>query len=171
MCSTKLNMGAGADIRNKEDGWINIDMRNIEGVDMVLNLENDKLPFSDCSIDHIEAKDVLEHFSWRRTEDVLREWCRVLKSEGTIYIQMPDIDAIITAYVNREHGFITFDRKLLPSQLFSYWIFGEQGYPANTHKAGLNHEDLRTILDRVGFVVDKINNDGGSNIMCFGHKR
>jgi predicted SAM-dependent methyltransferase len=41
---------------------------------------------------------VLEHFAHDEVLGVLKSWARVLKSEGEIYISVPDIDRIVKIY-------------------------------------------------------------------------
>lgn len=55
----RLNLGCGRDIR---DGWVNIDARPGDGVDEVVDLDdNPKLPFPDDSVEHIEGSHIIEH--------------------------------------------------------------------------------------------------------------
>jgi len=153
----KLNLGCGLD---KKPDFINVDLREEVQPDIVHDLEK-KLPFPDCSVDEIIAKDVLEHFSFRKVRQILRDWFRVLKPGGKIYIQTPDLEAIA--------------RKVILSGQFnweqmSYWVYGGQDYETNYHKAGFTIPELKKLLEEIGFVVDKIVNDGGTNICCWAHK-
>jgi len=167
----KLNLGAGGDIRPKGDGWVNIDIRPLSGIDLVLNLEKEKLPYDDNSVDYVMAKDIIEHFGWRETNRILKELHRVLKSGCQIYVQCPNIDAIIDMYAKRAKNFMDYMPELLPSQKFSYWMFGGQEYTENVHKAGFNIPDLRKLLEGAGFEVLNIQGDGGTNIICCAAKR
>lgn len=75
-----LNIGCGRDIR---DGAINVDSVALPGVDMVVNLGQDQLPFSDEYFDLIICKDILEHVELIAS---LRELHRVLKHGGRMVI-------------------------------------------------------------------------------------
>lgn len=58
-------------------------------VDYVLDAAR-TLPFGDASFDLIYASHVLEHIPWYQTDDVLREWRRILKPGGVLEIWVPD---------------------------------------------------------------------------------
>ncbi len=78
-----LNLGCGTDIRA---GWVNLDVAPLAGVDVVHDLNQLPLPFADGEVEHVCAKDVLEHVHY---VDVLRDLCRILRSGGTLAIQVP----------------------------------------------------------------------------------
>jgi len=59
----KLNLGCGTDIRR---GYVNLDLAELEGVDVVHNLNDVPYPFKDNEFDEIYCKHVLEH-----TDDLL----------------------------------------------------------------------------------------------------
>jgi len=48
------------------------------------------LPFKDNTFDLIYASHVLEHIPWYKTEEVLREWVRILKPGGQLEVWVPD---------------------------------------------------------------------------------
>ena len=161
----KLNLGCGDDVKA---GYINIDIRKTKPNVLMLDLEKDLLKvFPDNSVEEIIAKDVIEHVSWRRVEDLLRDIHRVLKSNGRIYIQVPDLEAIAKKVIlnpNFKYG------ELSGYKAISYWIYGGQDYEYNFHKSGFTISTLRGILEQIGFIVEDIKNDGGSNIVCWARK-
>lgn len=55
---SKLNLGCGEEIL---DGYTNVDLLDLEGVDVVHNLMQFPYPFKDESADEIKAKDLIEH--------------------------------------------------------------------------------------------------------------
>src|SRR5581483_6511417 len=83
MASTKLNLGAGTDIR---PGWVNLDSAAISGIDVVHDIENLPLPFDNASCSEIVAQDVLEHVDY---VPVLRDLHRILAPGGTLTIRVP----------------------------------------------------------------------------------
>lgn len=97
METTKLNIGSG---RLRINGYINIDRTQIvdgngdKTVDIVMNIETEKLPFSDNSVDEIRVDNVLEHLVDLRF--VLNECHRVLKPgcslSGCVPLAGTDID-------------------------------------------------------------------------------
>jgi predicted SAM-dependent methyltransferase len=107
----KLNIGCGHDIR---EGWINLDSAAIHGVDVVHNLEEVPLPFSDEEFDSILAKDVLEHLDY---VPVLKEIHRILKPGGTLEISVPHFSSVDN-YVDPTH------KKMFATKTFEF--FSEQ---------------------------------------------
>ena len=57
----KLNLGCGKDIRPSAEGWINMDIAPLPGVDVVHDFMEFPWPFADNSIDHVFASHVMEH--------------------------------------------------------------------------------------------------------------
>ena len=85
LAKSKINLGCG---NNTEEGWINIDMSpTIPNIDICMDLETEKLPIPDNSIDEIKAIHVLEHIS--NLKLVLTECSRVLKPGGEFTIIVP----------------------------------------------------------------------------------
>jgi predicted SAM-dependent methyltransferase len=75
-----LNVGCGHDVRA---GYVNQDVADLPGVDVVCELGEEKLPFEDGSFDVILARDVLEHVD---LIPALRELHRVLAPGGRLVI-------------------------------------------------------------------------------------
>lgn len=83
LTSSKLNLGCGNDIRN---GWINLDVAALPGVDVVHDLNALPLPFADNRFDTILCNDILEHVE---LVPLLRECHRILAPGGRIQIEVP----------------------------------------------------------------------------------
>jgi len=152
----KINLGCGYDLRR---GYLNIDIREIKGVDLCYDISEHNLPLQDGIVSEILIKDFIEHLSWRKTDNLLNECLRTLKKGGKIHIQTPDLEAIAKKVI------------LNPSyknlyKTISYWVYGEQDYSENVHRSGFTIPSLRTILKNIGFKIEKIENDGGTNIIC-----
>ena len=79
-----LHIGCGV---HKVPGAIGLDITALPGVDVVLNLDKEKLPFSDSTFDIVYAHHVLEHL--RNLADVLSELHRVCKPGAIIDILVP----------------------------------------------------------------------------------
>lgn len=80
----KIDLGCGI---NKPQGYVGIDTIDIEGVDIVRDVEKRGLPFSDNSVTLIRANSFLEHL-----EDlifVMNECWRVLKEDGYLVGKVP----------------------------------------------------------------------------------
>lgn len=79
----RLNLGCGHDIR---EGWINLDISPIEGVDVVHDINNLPLPFDNESMDYILCQDIFEHIEYI---PLLEELHRILKPGGIVEIRVP----------------------------------------------------------------------------------
>lgn len=93
----KINLGAGTDIK---EGYVNVDLVPLEGIDTQLNLMDFPWPFEDNSAEEIRAIDIVEHLN-PYTRDLskstiiafLEECHRILQKGGTLFIQTPRYDA------------------------------------------------------------------------------
>lgn len=79
-----LHIGCGL---HKMPGSIGLDITELPGVDVVLDLDREKLPFPDNRFEAIYAHHVLEHI--RNLADVLGELHRVCKPGAVIDIVVP----------------------------------------------------------------------------------
>jgi predicted SAM-dependent methyltransferase len=82
----KVDLGCGM---RKAGGWIGIDIRKFEGVDYVMDIGKDKLPFEDNSVDEMKAIHVLEHLYSEQLFFFIDEAYRVLKPTGFFHIEVP----------------------------------------------------------------------------------
>jgi SAM-dependent methyltransferase len=158
----RLNLCCGDDVR---EGYINIDVRKTKPNVLIIDLEKDLLRvFPNNSADEIIARDCVEHISWRRVEDLLRDIHRVLRCDGKLYIQVPDLEAIAKKVVlNPDFCF----GALCGWKAISYWIYGGQDYEYNYHKSGFTISTLKRLLESIGFNILEIRNDDGTNIICW----
>jgi predicted SAM-dependent methyltransferase len=106
----KLNLGCGYDIK---EGYINIDMKQNNGVDIVVDLNECKLPFEDNTVDEIYMAHILEHIIDRYT--FIQECYRVLKPNGVLLVKLP-VGAVNLAHQSYFHRYdyfkcITDDKK------------------------------------------------------------
>ena len=79
-----LHLGCGHDLK---PNWVNHDMVDLPGVDVVHDLNQAPWPWPDHSVDEIYAKDVLEHLP--QTSVVMEEIYRITKPGAKIYIAVP----------------------------------------------------------------------------------
>ena len=80
----KLNFGCGKDIR---EGYTNVDITPLEGVDKAFDFNIFPYPFSDQEFDFIYADNILEHLD--DIPRVMRELHQISKPGGTIRIIVP----------------------------------------------------------------------------------
>ena len=137
---TLVNLGCGS---KPFDGFVNIDNRDIDGIEHS-NVDARCLSvFDDESVDYIYACHVLEHVSRQETFDVLLEWNRVLKIGGVIRISVPDWDATVKYY--QETGDL---------ENILNWVYGgreREELNEFTHKRIFNLSNLRSLLYEAGF--------------------
>jgi len=81
---TKIDIGCGL---NKRQGFIGIDKSSDVNADYVLDIEREKLPFDDSSVDEIYCGHLVEHL--HNLVPFMNECYRVLKDCGTITILAP----------------------------------------------------------------------------------
>ena len=82
--SSKLNLGAGKDIR---PDYVNHDIADIAGIDVVHNLNDLPWPWESNRFDEIIAFDLLEHLN--EFFPVMEEMHKILKPNGIIKIKVP----------------------------------------------------------------------------------
>lgn len=80
----KLNLGCGQDIK---PDFVNLDVVNLKGVDVVHNLDKLPYPFKDNSFKIVYCDNVLEHLFSKVL--VLEELWRITKDGGRIIIKVP----------------------------------------------------------------------------------
>ncbi len=90
-----LNLGCG---RIFNPDWINVDFES-SGPDVLPYDLRLGLPFPDESMELVYHSHVLEHFSKRRGEFLLRECLRVLRPGGLLRLAVPDLENITRAYL------------------------------------------------------------------------
>lgn len=114
----RLNLGS----HNKRiEGFTNVDVLDLPNVDYICDITDTPFIFKETnnakyenkfdtpatefevpieSIDEIVMTEVLEHISFRKTNEVLKECHRILKNGGKLSIQVPDIREMMFAYWN-----------------------------------------------------------------------
>lgn len=107
----KLNLGAGKDIHksNKDIKWINQDILNLPGIDVVHDLDILPWPFPDNLFDEVYCSHVLEHIE--NIGDGMSELNRICKTGARIKIRVPHFSCGVS-YRDPTH-----------ERLFSYFTF------------------------------------------------
>lgn len=133
----KLNLGS----RDRAiPGFIGIDCDKHDGVDIVGDI-SDLSAYADGSVSEIYASHCLEHFPHPKTNDVLREWCRVLEPGGILYVAVPDFKRVVEIY--QKTGEL--------GDWIQNLIWGDQVYKTAFHYAGFDEARLRKCVIDAGF--------------------
>lgn len=101
------------------------------------------LAYPDNSVDVIRASHVLEHFSHRQVDDVLKEWVRVLKPGGVLRIAVPDFEQI-------GRGYFEGKGEKCPVEVL---LMGGQTDQDDYHKALFDRAHLRLRMSNAGLVL------------------
>lgn len=133
---SKLNLGCGLSYR---PGYLNVDKHRLSIADVFADVA--ALPFDSNSASTIEAIQLLEHFDLVHSKYVLSEWFRVLKPEGTLAIETPDLRASVKRLLTSKG-----DDKEATIQ----WLYGIDS-PGLQHKGIFSYELLEETLADIGF--------------------
>lgn len=123
----------------------NYDIRNLQNVDMVIDL-NYPIPVPDNSYDLIYSRYFVEHVSYKNVDNLLREMYRILVPAGNIVIITANLFEQAKVLVNTSQ----WNQKLISM------IFGDQNYNENAHQCGFSPEYIIRILTNIGFKNIKI---------------
>lgn len=137
----RLNLG-GAGEGFKESripGFMTVDLR--EGPDTDVVADCSKLDrFENSGVDEIYASNILEHWGHQETVSVLKEWFRVLKRGGKLYVSVPDMEYVARTILN--HGY---------TEWLNFHVFGDQKHELNYHYTGFTFATLAKALSDAGF--------------------
>lgn len=137
----RLHIG-GNEARN---GWEIFDALRGPHVDHVGEAA-DLSRFAEGTFTAVYASHVLEHFDYKdEIIDVLREWRRVLRPGGSLYVSVPDLESLCRLYI--APGLQPPDRLEIMR-----WMFGGHMDDYDYHLAGLDENYLGYCLQMAGFV-------------------
>lgn len=103
-----LNIGCGLDIR---DNFINIDLNLDKNIDknllkkdnfLIYDLRSGKLPFANSSCKYVYSSHFFEHLDYTAGIALMEDVFRVLTTDGTFRIVLPDIKSSMNAYINND---------------------------------------------------------------------
>jgi len=167
-----LHMGCGPQVL---DGFINIDKYQ-EG-EGILQVDMAHPPFQADLVSGIYSSHSLEHLPFREAKLALRNWNKVLKPGGKLYLAIPDLEEIMRILLDTT----------VPSHIkwnwYVYTLFGYQVDPdkyANNpelnlpsdsgqyHTCGFTKETIQQYLVESGYAIEDIYNyDGWSTPSIF----
>lgn len=137
-----MHLGCGNRYWN---GWINVDIQG--DTDVQCDIRALELPSNHA--DRVAAIHVFEHFYYWDVANVLMEWKRVLKTGGSLILELPDMKKIMGHIMHR------MKKGESPHPRFSWLaIWGDPVYkdPAMCHKWGYTSDDVVRLLQTAGFV-------------------
>lgn len=138
----KLHIGG----KIKAEGWEILNAVPAPEVDHICNA-NDLSLFENNTFDEIYASHVLEHFDYNgELQRTLKEWYRVLKPKGKLYVSVPDLDILAQLILEKKQLSITERFHIMRI------IFGGHVDQYDYHYVGLNQEFLADILYSTGFI-------------------
>lgn len=146
----RLNLGCGDKLL---PGFINIDLANERaGIqpDVICDIRN-LTEFTDNYADEILAVHVVEHF-WRwEVESILKEWVRVLKPQGRLILECPNLKSACEEFLKNP------DASALPGRegQRTMWVFyGDPGWadPLMVHRWGYTPRSLAHVMHVAGLV-------------------
>jgi predicted SAM-dependent methyltransferase len=126
-------------------GWEILNANPARYVDHVCNA-NDLSRFADNTFSEIYASHVVEHLDYKNElTATLKEWWRVLKPGGKIYISVPDLDVLAGLLLSKDKS--TPDERFFVMRM----IFGGHVDKYDYHVVGLNEEFLTRFLKGAGY--------------------
>lgn len=144
----KINLGCGDKVL---DGYINVDIVNERGghqPDVICDIK-DLSVFKDDYADEIMVIHVVEHF-WRwEIVDIIKEWIRVLKPNGKLILECPNLLSACQELIKDP---INFAKPGKDGQK-SMWVFyGDPSWkdPLMMHKWGYTPHSLAQIMHECG---------------------
>jgi predicted SAM-dependent methyltransferase len=146
----RLNWGCG---EWALDGWINSDIKENVGVDIVADIR-DGLPLESATIDYAVSIHSLPEIPFTELVPALQELRRVLKPGGVLRLALPDLDKGIDAYLRRDASYFKVpdsDAQSVGAKFVTQMIW--YGYSRSL----FTHEFTQELLERAGFTrVDHV---------------
>ena len=140
----RLNWGCGD---WTEPGWINSDIKETSGVDIVADIR-DGLPLETDSIDYAASIHSLPEIPFTEIVPALTELRRVLKPGGVLRLALPDLDKGIDAYHRKDTEYFKVpdqDAKSVSAKFVTQMVW--YGYSRSL----FTHEFIEEQLLKAGF--------------------
>jgi predicted SAM-dependent methyltransferase len=147
----KLNLGCANDIK---EGYINVDLFHNDPRVKISDVRN--LDFVESNTaEEVYAKDILEHITFTDGHEALKEWYRVLKPGGRLYVQTINFDLQVEAF---QRGFWSLAD-------YNYMLFAGPGWvddysrPQDFHKSVYTVSYMTKLLENLGFTIEESKTD------------
>jgi len=155
----KIHLGCGERYLN---GYVNIDfppeqhsVQTNTRVDQYADIMS--LQYEAESLDEIRLHHVFEHFTRPVALALLSAWYMWLKPNGTLHIEVPDVQRTILSFIL---PFGSFRKKMVAIR----HVFGSHEAPWAVHCEGYSAASLRRILKTYGFSDAKISRNSWRGI-------
>lgn len=145
----KLNLGCG---QYKMDGYVNVDKYDHRAD---LHMDISDLNFVENSVDEIIGIHIFEHLNPYKVSTYLSDWFKMLKPQGKLILEMPNIEDICKDFTNADKE----KRKILTLCVYGAYDTLTEGKTDNItspHLWGWYPDLLKEILEQVGFKDVKI---------------
>jgi len=176
----KLEIGSGP---RPTRGYTHLDINpNAPNVDIVGGAFPLPPEVHAATWDTIRAIDVLEHFSYRHTVDVLREWASVMRPGGRLYVQVPDAETIMRWFVHQpdrlptpdglpDHALAGAAWRLLGGHADGVIVGDGDDWRWNAHYALFSYDSLVAQLNLAGFTVTDVERSLHPNLLAMAVRR
>lgn len=138
MAHMKLHLGCA---QRYLKGFFHVDAMDNSIIDKVSPL-HDLSWLPDETVDEIYCSHALEYYDRQGAEKVLKEWFRVLKNYGTVFISVPNFAELVKVYQ------MTDDLESIIGPLFGRWPNGPEYI---YHKSVFDETTLKSLLMKCGF--------------------
>lgn len=120
----------------------NLDIRQLPTVDIVCDLHS-KFPIEDHSFDGVYCSYLLEHISWRKVKEFIKEVKRILKPGGKVFFMTANLLEQCKKFIESQ----TDDEVCA---IFGGQDFGEE-WRANAHYCGFSPQSVKKMFLECGF--------------------
>jgi ubiquinone/menaquinone biosynthesis C-methylase UbiE len=160
----KLNVGCGNKILN---GYTNIDLYVEHPSIIKMDVMNITLPKG--TFDEVLCEDILEHIPRLQWKSVLASWCSLVKLNGQLIIQSPDMHALCNELIKAQSNddyFEQINRRIYGGQgdgrgngegMFHYTGFSSNYLMRHLEKNGFKHISTKYYNFNFTLVMEKIN--------------
>jgi SAM-dependent methyltransferase len=144
----RLNLGSGP---QGYSGYLNVDFDPRDNPDILHDLTQ-PLPLPDDSVDAIFLSHVIEHFPQWQIQDLLQDWCRVLKrGTGTLWGFVPDGARVAQEYLKAVAANDRYTKSVCVANFCGGWTNNKYIGLGQVHYYVYDADSLSETLSRGGF--------------------
>lgn len=154
----KIEVGSG---NNPQSGYYHVDInRGLPDLHATCVMGEEALPFPSECAEEILSNHSIEHVSHLKVDFVVRDWARVLKRGGRLFLRTPDLEFICKSYLERkitpeaphdENNLKRIFGEYGPAEWANLKLFAGEDYPGNFHYLCFDMDMLTRLLKLNGF--------------------